>query len=111
MKLGNHQAGVAAADTAIQSEPKEPRLWHAAARVYAQAAAQLQGQPGQDAARTMTGSRYQARAVVLLGKALHLVPRDQRQGYWQETVLKDAALYPIRAKFGELTVRFGLQDR
>jgi tetratricopeptide (TPR) repeat protein len=97
VKLGDARRGVADAEKAVQGGPKEPRLWHGAARVHAQAAAQLKAEPGQEQRQASIRSRYQARAVALLRTALDLVPADQRQAYWSENVMKDAALYPLRS--------------
>ena len=58
---GELHKAVADADEVVKSEPKEPRLWHGAARVYAQAAAQLQAEPGQ----ALSYSHYRERAAVL----------------------------------------------
>ncbi|HLJ93483.1 MAG TPA: protein kinase [Gemmataceae bacterium] len=107
VKLGDFPNAVADADKALTGDPKEPRLWHQAARVYARAAAQLQAKPGMAA----IGYRYQNRAVILLRNALSLVPVEQRRAYWQEHVMKDAALYPIRSGLADLTAQFGRPDR
>jgi serine/threonine protein kinase/Tfp pilus assembly protein PilF len=96
VKRGDAAQGVADAEQAVQGRPKEPRLWHAAARVYAQAAAQLNARPGAEDGRARLRSRYQDRAVALLRTALTFVPAEERPAYWRDNVLKDAALSPLR---------------
>src|SRR5262249_47875794 len=93
VKLGEPYKGVADANRAVKGEPKEPRLWHGAARVYAQAAAQLKAGPGRDESLARIRSRYEEtavyeeRAVVLLSTALHRVAAGQRKAYWRENVM------------------------
>jgi serine/threonine protein kinase/Tfp pilus assembly protein PilF len=113
VKLGNAQQGTADADKVVKGEPREPRLWYGAARVYAQAAAQLKPAPGQEKKQTRIRSFYQERALELLRTALNLVPVDERQAYWRQNIVKDAALAPIRGLpgFVRLTDRFGGRDR
>jgi tetratricopeptide (TPR) repeat protein len=102
---------VADADQALAGDPKEPRLWHGAARVYAQAAAQLRPETGRDQARAGVRRRLEKRAVALVRAALGLVPADQRPAYWREKVLTDGALTPLRdlPEFAQLAA--GLGDR
>jgi tetratricopeptide (TPR) repeat protein len=111
VKLGDLSHGVADAEKALKGNPKEPRLWYQAARVYAQAAAYLQAKPGQAASQAAIRSHYQERAVMLLRTALSLVPVHERSAYWREHVMQDAALYPIRSRLGDLVGRFGGANR
>jgi tetratricopeptide (TPR) repeat protein len=123
VKLGDARRGVTAADRVVQGIPEEPHLWHGAARVYAQAAAQVEAEPRRPRmrsayqerlavlARARMRSHYQERAVELLSVALHLVPAQERRAYWQERVLNDPALDPIRPELARLAVRFGAHRR
>jgi tetratricopeptide (TPR) repeat protein/predicted Ser/Thr protein kinase len=115
VKLGDTEKGVADADRAVKGEPpsKEPRLWHGAARVYAQAAAQMQIEQGSKGSQAWLQSRYQERAVVLLRRALVLVPAKERTAYWREKVLTDPALYSLQhfPPFVWLASRVMEQDR
>jgi len=102
VSLGDLSKGVADADEVVKRELKDPRLLYGAARVYAQAAAKLQTEPGQAASQAairLRYSHYQERAVRLLQSALLLVPDDERPA-WREKILKDKALYQIRSRFG-----------
>jgi tetratricopeptide (TPR) repeat protein/tRNA A-37 threonylcarbamoyl transferase component Bud32 len=101
VKLRDPQA-VEDAEKAVKRQPKEPRLWHGAARVYAQAALLLHTEPGRKQSQARVRDRYQQRAVVLLRKALDLVPAAERQTYWRENVVKDASLASIRLELAEL---------
>src|SRR5262249_25517645 len=74
VKLGDLHQGLTEAEKALKDEPKEPRLWHEAARVYAQAIAHRKAEPSQDARQAALRTRYQERAFVLLRTAFNLVP-------------------------------------
>jgi tetratricopeptide (TPR) repeat protein len=114
VKLGDLKQGTADAENAVKGDPKEPRLWHGAARVYAQAAAQWEkGDRSREESQAVVQSRYQRRAIFLLRKALTCVPADQRGVYWRENVRKDKALLPIRdlPEFGQLALRFDPEAR
>jgi tetratricopeptide (TPR) repeat protein len=107
VKLGDVRGAVANAERAVAARPAEPRLWLAAARVFAQAGARLAEQsPG-----APLRSRCQARAVVLVGEALVRVSPRERPAFWRDHVLKDAALSPVRPDLPALAVRFGLAGR
>jgi tetratricopeptide (TPR) repeat protein len=110
VKLGDLGKGVADAEEALKADPKEPRPWHGAARVYAQAAAQAaRADRGTEEERARLQSQYQRRAIALLRRALGLVPADRRREYWRDNVQKDKALAPIRnmPEFVQLAIRFG----
>jgi tetratricopeptide (TPR) repeat protein len=111
VKLGEPLKGIADAARAVEREPEDPRLWHSAARVYAQAAGQLRGEASGDIAEIRLRSRYQLQAVLLLRKALAMVPDGERQGYWRDNVKNDAALFPLRRvpEFVQLAIRLNGQ--
>jgi tetratricopeptide (TPR) repeat protein len=95
VKLGQLKEGLADAERAVQGEPKDPRLWHGAARVYAQAATQVKAEPGMEESQARIREGYQERAVGLLRRALLLVPAGQRPAYWRDTMRNDPALTPL----------------
>jgi tetratricopeptide (TPR) repeat protein/tRNA A-37 threonylcarbamoyl transferase component Bud32 len=110
LKLGDVPGGLADAEKAVKGDPKEPAPWHGAARVYAQAAAQMERADrdrGEKQARLL--HQCQQRAVGLLRTALKLVTAGRQRAYWRENVRKDRALDPIRQvpEFTELEGRFG----
>jgi tetratricopeptide (TPR) repeat protein len=112
VRLGDTAKGVADAEEVVKGDPKDSRLWHGAARIYAQAAVLLKIEPGQEDNQARVRIQYLRRAVVLLHKALHLVPANQRRVYFRENVMTDAALYPIRGmpEFVQLAARLADQD-
>jgi tetratricopeptide (TPR) repeat protein len=95
VKLGELKEGLADAERAVRGEPKDPRLWHGASRVYAQAATQVKIEPGREESQARIREGYQERAVVLLRRALLLVPAGQRGAYWRENMKDDKALTPL----------------
>jgi tetratricopeptide (TPR) repeat protein len=103
IRLGDVRKAAADAEKVVEDQPKEPRLWLGAARIYAQAAAHLQAQPGQ----LMLWSNYRKRAEQLLRKALGLVPAQDLPAFWREKVMKDKVLYPIASRLDDLVARFG----
>jgi tetratricopeptide (TPR) repeat protein len=97
LRLDDPQKGVSYAEQAVRNKPTEPRLWLGAARVCAQAAAQLQPGPGRQAVQALLRARYQEQAVAFLRTALNLVPAGQRPAYWREQVRQDPVLNQLRA--------------
>jgi serine/threonine protein kinase/Tfp pilus assembly protein PilF len=110
---GDLARGVADADRAVKGEPKEPRLWHEAARVYTEAATQLTAEQGKKEDQPRLRAQYQKRAVELLRRALNVVPVEQRPAYWRNDVLKDPALSPLQRlpEFALLAAQIDGQDR
>jgi tetratricopeptide (TPR) repeat protein len=113
VKQGDLQKGMEDADRAVKGDPKEPGLWHGAARVYAQAATQRKTDKGAEESQGLRRTRYQWRAMGLLQQALSLVPAGERAAYWRDKVLKDPALVPLRGlpQYDRLAARYGGQDR
>jgi tetratricopeptide (TPR) repeat protein len=115
VKLGEVERAVRAAEDGAARAPRASYLQrYEAARVVAQAAGRL------DADATRSGrpagdrrSRYEERAVGLLGEALRLCPAAGRARFWRERVFPDAALYPIRAhpRFKDLGAAFARAER
>ncbi len=97
LKMGELDVGTADAEKVVKGDPKLPHLWHGAARVYAQAAVLLKAEQGQEASQALIRSQYQMRALDLLRETLNRVPSlKERKTYWQEQVMHDATLNPIR---------------
>jgi tetratricopeptide (TPR) repeat protein len=97
VKLGDTEKGLADAAAVVKGDPKEPRVWHGAARIYALAVALLKPEEGQEGTQTKLRNQYQQEAIKLLRKALQLVAANQRQAYWREQVRKDAGLSSLRS--------------
>jgi tetratricopeptide (TPR) repeat protein len=99
VRLGDPNApynAIQDAERALNGQPKAPRLWLGAARIYALAAARLESEPGQ-AKKQTTIRLYEDWAEKRLRYALLLVPAEQRPA-WRDYVLKDKALYPIGSR-------------
>jgi tetratricopeptide (TPR) repeat protein len=111
VKLEKPQQAVAELDRVLKEGPSDPRLWHGAARVYAQAAAQLKAAAGEKQGAARIWVRYQEHAIVLLEKALERLPPGERRAYWREKVLKDAALEALRPRLIAASGRFGELDK
>jgi tetratricopeptide (TPR) repeat protein len=108
LRRGRLTDAVAEAEKALVGDPQESRLWLGAARVYAQAAAQVI-----DAAET-SGPRRQPtreRAAVLLRTALRLTPENQKAQFWRDNVGKDKLLSTLRNDLTDLVDRFGGFER
>jgi len=100
---GDHRNGTDDAERAVRRGPNNPRWTYEAARVFAQAAGQVEKDralPPRDVQDLR--SRYEDRAVTLLGKALELRPSGQRAAFWANVVAKDSALVLISSSPGFL---------
>ena len=66
-------------------------LWNTA-RIFAQVTAkEVTGAQARDAQ-----ARNQERAIQLIGRALELLPKNQRVAFWKKYIQPDTALAPIR---------------
>jgi tetratricopeptide (TPR) repeat protein len=88
--LGQSNEAVSDAEAALALGPRSPEMMHNIACIFAQATLHVpENQP-------MRAADYRRRAVAALRAALALVPADRRHTFWQEKVLPDAALTPLR---------------
>jgi serine/threonine protein kinase/predicted Zn-dependent protease len=110
--LGDYRAAVADADAALDRRPKTPEMMHNIACAFAQAVARAEADSGQPDHRSLA-ARYRGRAVAALRQALAMVPSEQRRAFWQEKVLPDAALAPLRnaAEFRQLTLEMAARPQ
>jgi tetratricopeptide (TPR) repeat protein len=98
-RLGHHGEGVADAEEALRLEPRSPEMMHNIACTFALAVGQVEGDEGLPD-REHVAERYRRRALETISRALDLVPADRRRSFWQETMLPDADLDPIRRSPG-----------
>jgi hypothetical protein len=77
--------------------------------LFAQASARVQDD-ATEPNRTARAAEYQGRAVRALRRAIELVPPADRAAYWQDKVLTDKALDPIRHRLGQLQAELGFRD-
>ena len=109
VKQGEFHEGIAEAERAVKGKPKEPRLWLGAARIYAQAGAQLRDEPDPLTSPVVLQLQYLKRAIALLRMALENVPANEKQAYWRDQVMNDTALDPLRTipEFDALATDYG----
>jgi tetratricopeptide (TPR) repeat protein len=97
VQLGRYQQAAEAAEAALRRGPETAPLVYDAARIYAQAVGKMDADPGPRQRRSLeTRSQYQGRALELLRRALRLHPVAERHSFWQDRVVPDVALGPLR---------------
>jgi serine/threonine protein kinase/Tfp pilus assembly protein PilF len=93
--LGEFRESVADGEMALLRKPTSPEMMHNVACIFAQAVASaetsLQGQDRQ----ALTAS-YRGRAVEAIRETLALLPPEDRLAFWQDKIMVDEALAPIR---------------
>jgi tetratricopeptide (TPR) repeat protein len=94
--LGQHREAVADAESALQRKPQAPAMMHNIACIFAQAAARVEADQ-EEADRQRLAKRCRERAWQAVRRALEMLPPQQRRSFWQDKILPDAALAPIRA--------------
>jgi tetratricopeptide (TPR) repeat protein len=96
LMLGDYRRAVADADEVLRRKaPDEPEMMHNLACLFALASSRVKA----DAAERERGAleaRYRQQALEALRKTLPLVPPPQRLAFWQEKMIPDTALDPIR---------------
>jgi serine/threonine-protein kinase len=91
--LGDYRGAVGDADEALRRRPATPEMVHNLACTLAQAVARAEA----DEQRSLA-DRYRRQAVQAVRQCLEMVPPEERRAFWQDKVLPDAALAPIRAE-------------
>ncbi len=99
---------IADARASIGAPNPDPRLIYNAARVFCQAAACLEADPGRTPGAWQAAGRHRAEALALIARSLSSMPAPERAAFWAQVVRTDAALEPIRTAhpFLELDARF-----
>jgi tetratricopeptide (TPR) repeat protein len=97
--LGHYREAVADAEEALRRKPRTPEMMHNIACIFAQALARA------EADRQSLADSYRRRALEAVRQTLALVSPGERRSFWQDKVLTDAALAPIRneAEFQRIT--------
>jgi tetratricopeptide (TPR) repeat protein/tRNA A-37 threonylcarbamoyl transferase component Bud32 len=88
--VGRYREAVADAEEALRRRPDTPEMMHNVACIFAQAA----GRADADA------EHYRRLALEAIRKTLAMLRPDERRAFWEEKILPDAALTPIRATDG-----------
>jgi tetratricopeptide (TPR) repeat protein len=98
VKLGQYRQAVADAEEAIRRGPRSERTLYNAARIYAQAVGKVDAETGatRPTGTAVLRARYESRALELIRQALDLHSASERRAFWQEFIMPDGALQPIR---------------
>jgi tetratricopeptide (TPR) repeat protein len=106
--LGDYRGGVADAGAALRRKPKTPEMMHNIACTFAQAVARAEADLQKEDRRSLAES-YRSRALEAVRQTLAMVRPRQRSSFWQDKILPDAALTPIRndAEFKRLQNHYG----
>jgi tetratricopeptide (TPR) repeat protein len=100
VKLGRYREGARDAEQAVRLGPPDTRTCYNAARALAQAALRAEADSLPKPGARELSTAYRERAVSLLRQAHDALPADQRPSFWRQTVLRDAALSPLRHTTG-----------
>ncbi len=107
VQLGRVRPAVEEAEAALRQGEATSRLVYDASRIYAQAVARLDAEPGQgDRPALAERAAYQGRSLGLLREALHLLSAAERPAFWREHVRQDPAFRSVRGSSG-----YALLDR
>jgi tetratricopeptide (TPR) repeat protein len=110
--LGQYRPAVADAEEALRLGPRAPRLCYNTARIFAQAAARLEGDPPRDHwMAALLKESWQERGVQQLAVALSMQPAAEAARFWQNVIDADKALNPLRPLqgFRQLASRYAGQ--
>jgi tetratricopeptide (TPR) repeat protein len=97
--LGHYREAVADAEAALRRRAGTPEMMHNIACIFAQAVAHAEADL-QAADRQPLAESYHRRALQAVRQTLALLPPGERLAFWQDMVLPDAALTPIRNDAG-----------
>jgi tetratricopeptide (TPR) repeat protein len=106
--LGDYRGAVADAEAALFRKPKTPEMMHNIACIFAQAVARAEADRHGEDRQSLAGS-YRSRALKAIHQTLAMLRPEQRCSFWQDKILPDAALMPIRndAEFKRLQDGYG----
>ena len=97
-RSGRPEEAVRDAEQALRLGPRQARTLYNAARIFARTSGNEGRAADADARASVLRLRRQDRAVGLLRDAMEALPEDQRSSFWDENVLRDAALDSVRAR-------------
>jgi tetratricopeptide (TPR) repeat protein len=106
--LGDYRGAVADAEAALRRKPGTPEMMHNIACILAQAVARAE-EDRQTEDRQSLADGYRRRALEAVHKTFAMLRPEERSSFWQEKILPDAALTPIRneADFKRLQEEYG----
>ena len=106
--LGEYRGAAADAEAALRRKPGTPEMMHNIACIFAQAVARAEADPREADRHSLAGS-YHKRALEAVRQTLAMLRPEERRSFWQDKILPDAALTPIRndADFKRLQEEYG----
>jgi serine/threonine-protein kinase len=106
--LGHYKEAVADAEEALRRKPGTPEMMHNIACIFAQAVARAEADL-QEKDWHVLADGYRRRALKAVHRTLAMLPAGERSSFWQDKVLADTALAPIRsdAEFKQLQNQYG----
>jgi tetratricopeptide (TPR) repeat protein len=93
--LGDYRGAVADAEAALRREPGTPEMMHNLACIFAQAFARAEADRRETGRQPLADS-YRRRALEAVRQTLAMVRPEERLSFWQDKILPDAALTPVR---------------
>jgi serine/threonine protein kinase/Tfp pilus assembly protein PilF len=93
--LGRYREAVQDADVALRLQPGGPAMMLNIACIFSQAIARVSDDAEINNKRELV-DRYRKRAIEAIRKTLGMLPVDARRSFWEDKILPDAALGPIR---------------
>src|SRR5262249_20873684 len=93
--LGRYRPAITDAEGPLRRKPRTPEMMHNIACIFAQAASRVEGDLQEEDRRGLA-ARYRSRALAAVRQTLALLRPEQRRAFWQDKILSDAALKPIR---------------
>jgi tetratricopeptide (TPR) repeat protein/predicted Ser/Thr protein kinase len=97
--LGEYRGAVADAEAALRRKPAAPEMMHNIACIFAQAVARAEADLHQ-ADRESLADSYRRRALEAVHQTLAMLRPEERSSFWQDKILPDPALTPIRDDAG-----------
>ena len=106
--LGDYREGVADAGEALRRNPGTPEMTHNLACIFAQAAGRARADSRADDRESLAAG-YGSRAFEAIRQTLTMLKPEERSAFWQERILPDDALTPIRndPRFKQLATECG----
>jgi tetratricopeptide (TPR) repeat protein len=93
--LGQYRQATADAEEALRRKPSTREMMHNIACIFAQAAARVEADV-QEKDRRSLAEEYRSRALEAVRNTLAMLPPKERLRFWQDKILPDTTLAPIR---------------
>jgi tetratricopeptide (TPR) repeat protein len=108
--LDDYRGAVEDAEAALRRKPGTPEMMHNIACIFSQALARAEVDPKADNREFLAGS-YRRHSLEAVRQALLMLPAEERLSFWQDKILPDASLRPIRhdAEFKRLRLEYVLR--